>query len=219
MNHYRIRVDAVPGFDVDDLLELLQYTKHVTVRHELPNGNPHYHIYAVTEIKDANLRKKLKAKFPMLTKTDYSVKKCDEERINEYVQYMFNTKHGNRWELVNKYNFDDSILDDLMENAKEVSADYIKRHKQKKPTGPTIYDLATEVNEEYKRSYFVEHSSKEQYVRYLEISIKICHRHRKAFEENMLRRIVSTAITIDSEQGRHTLISKIIQKEFRDIQL
>lgn len=211
MNHYRIRVDAVEGFDVDGLLEAVQSTTHVTVRHELPHGNPHYHIYAVSEIKDANLRKRLKAKFPMLTKTDYSVKKCDEERINEYVQYMFNTKHGNRWELVNKSNFDDSILDGLMEAAKEVSAAYVQHHKQKKPTGPTLWDLAEQVTIEYNKLTLIgEDYDQKRIIAYTDCAIQVLRHNKKAFDEFLLRKLITTAMS-ESPKGKEMLRYKMLK--------
>lgn len=214
---YRVRVDEVDGFEIKELLTLTQSQRYVVVHHQLPKGNPHYHAWITTDLKDANFRKKLKQQFPMLQKTDYSIKKCDEDRINEYIQYMFNTKHGNQWKLVDKSNFDDTVLSGLMEAAQEISDDYKQRHKKSK--GITIYELATEINDIYKKTYLSEHSSREQYIRCLEIAIKTCHKHKKAFEENLLRRLVTTAITLDSEQGRHTIITKIIQKEFRDINI
>lgn len=214
---YRIRIDEVQGFSVEGFIQLCNPKRYVIVHHQLPTGNPHFHAFIDTDVKNANLRKKIKTAFPLLQKSDYSIKNCDDDRINEYVQYMFNTKHGNRWRLVDKSNFSDSVLNSLMEAAKEISDDFTERRKKRKD--PTIYDLAVEINDTYKKIYLAEHSSLEQYTRYLEIAIKVCHNHRKAFEENLLRRLVTTAITIDSGQGRHTIIKKIIDKEFRNINI
>lgn len=214
---FRIRIDIVSDLNSDQLIETCDSLAHVVIRHELPHGNPHYHMWVKTDTKENTLRQRFKRKFGFLKSSDYSIKKCDEERTNEYVQYMFNTKHGNKWELIDTHNFDLKLLDDLKEAAQAISDDYKQHHKKSKSI--TIYELATEINDTYKKTYLLEHSSREQYVRCLEIAIKICHKHKKAFEENLLRRLVTTAITIDSDQGRHTIIAKIIQKEFRDINI
>jgi len=218
MQYYRFRIDALDNLNLDDLVQMSGSAQHVIVKHELPHGNPHYHMYLKTNIKQANFRKKLKALLPNIQKSDYSLKTCDESRINEFVQYMFNTKHNNKWELYDSFNFDNTVLNDCIQAAKSVSADFIKSVSNKQK-GPTIYDLAVEINEAYKTGFLQEHNNKEQYRIFLELAIKICHKHRKAFEENMLRRLVSTAITLTSHQGRHTIVRKIMDKEFRNIEL
>lgn len=216
---YRLRIDIVEGFSSEKLVELMpEATSYVVVKHELPKGNPHIHAYMEIDVKEPTLRQRIKRKFDNLKPSDFSIKKCDPNRVNEYVQYMFNTKHGNKSELLNTHNFDDKLLNDLIQAAKKISDDYAAT-KVKKSKGITIYELAIEINEIYKKSYLAEHSSIKQYRYYLEIAIKVCHKYRKAFEEHLLRRLVTTAITIDSKQGEFTIIRKIIEKEFKDFQI
>lgn len=222
---FRVRVDIVNDLNSDDLLEVCgSPDTHVLVRHELPHGNPHFHLWLPTDLTDKAIRQRLDRKFK-LKSTDRSVKICDPNRINEYVQYMFNTKHGNRWEIISVRNFDDKLLNDLIKAAKEISDDFEERNQQKDK--PTIYSLAMEVRNVFKHTYHisdnpVENLGKRQapegydeYLEHLKIAISVCRKHRQPFEENYLRRLITTAIC-EGESGRKTIISKIMAKEFPD---
>jgi len=224
---YRIRVDIVNDLNSDQLLETCGPAKQaVVVRHELPHGNPHYHFYIANDIKENTLRQRFKRKYPYLKPSDYSIKKCDTNRVNEYIQYMFNTKHGNKWELIDTVNFNDQLLNDLMEAAKKISDDY-EESKPKKSDKPTIYDLAKEVEQRFKQEYNITDNPTEllgkrrvpeeieQYQIYLEIAIDVCHKYRQPFEEHYLRRLVTTAITLD-KKGTKFMIRKIMAKEFQN---
>lgn len=212
MNNYRIRIDDVEGVNTPDLIEISQPKAYVIVKHVLPHGNPHYHAYIQTEVKDANFRKRLKAKFPQLTKTDYSVKKCDDDRINEYVQYLFNTKRGNRWELVDKYNFDDSVLSDCMESAQKVSDEHAAKFaKSKTNTGPTIWDLAQQVAEEYAKATVIgEDYDQKRIIAYTDIAIGVLLRNKKAFDEFLLRKLITTAMA-EHPKGKEHLRYKMLK--------
>lgn len=222
---YRIRVDIVNDLNSDDILEPCGPAKQaVIVRHELPHGNPHYHIFIHNDVKENTLRQRFKRKFSNLKSSDYSIKKCDEQRINEYVQYMFNTKHGNKWELIDTINFDDKLINTLMENAKKVSDDY-EGTKSKKLDKPTIYDLAKEIDKAFKQQYNITNNPVEQlgkrqapegpeeYEEYLRLAVTICHKYSQPFEEHYLRRLVTTAITLN-KKGTEFIIRKIMLKEF-----
>lgn len=219
---YRLRIDAVSGLDVDALLEVCGSVQHVCVRHELPTGNPHYHLFIKTLIKQANLRKKIKTYLPHLLKSDYSIKTCDESRQHEYIQYMFNTKHNNKWELITTLNFDDNFINTLIQNAKQISTDFANTKQLKKNTGPTIWDLAEEMNTmvTVKNKFNVNDlgtEALEEYYNNLEISleqyidaaISVCRKHHKAFDEFMLRKLVSTARSA-TRHGREAIKSRIL---------
>jgi len=218
---FRIRIDVVSGLNSDDVIEVCEPKAHVIVLHELPKGNPHYHLYVETEIKEQTLRQRIKRKFSNLKSTDYSIKKCDAERVNEYVQYMFNTKHGNKWELIDTNNFDTELLDSLKKAAKEVSDQFETIHKSKKSDRPTIYDIAQQISEELKKRFTniktmttVETIPFPQlYEEALNIAIDICHKNRQPFEEHYLRRLVTTAVAT-SAKGKQGIIRKIMAKEF-----
>lgn len=216
---YRIRIDIVNDLNSDQLLEICDSEAHVVVRHELPHGNPHYHAWIQTSVKENTLRQRFKRKFGFLKSSDYSIKKCDEERTNEYVQYMFNTKHGNKWELIDTYNFDNQLLDNLKEAAQKISTDYAESHKKSK--GITIWDIAEEVEKEFTQEFHVVnnlgdeiHKFYEQEERkiivYTDIAIKVLRKHRKAFDEFLLRKVISTAMS-SSEKGKKILRQKMIR--------
>lgn len=223
---YRIRLDIINDLNADQLIQACQPTSHVIVRHELPHGNPHYHAYVVSDVKENTLRQRIKRLDLNLKSTDYSIKKCTPDRTNEYVQYMFNTKHGNKWELIDSHNFDDQLLHQLQIQAKAIT-DEFTHHKTSKSHKPTMYDLAMEVRQRFTQIHNIsnnpvenlgKHQAPEGYIEYrehLELAIKVCRKYNQAFEENYLRRLVTTALC-EGQTGRQTIISKIMNKEFRD---
>ena len=224
---FRLRIDIVNDLNSDQLIEVCGPDTYVIVRHELPHGNPHYHAYFKynTEMKDNTLRQRLKRKFGFLKSSDYSIKKCDEERANEYVQYMFNTKHGNKWELIDIHNFDNKLLDDLKQNAQKISDDYQSTQKSKSK-GPTIWDLAQQVEKEFKDTFNIvdnlgdeihNYYSNEQrrITVYTDLSIKVLRHNHKAFDDNLLRKLIATAMS-STERGREIMRKKMIKSFFID---
>jgi len=223
---FRLRIDIVNDLNGDQLLEVCRPDTHVLVRHELPTGNPHYHAYFKfdSDMKEPALRQRIKRKFEYLKPTDYSIKKCNPDRINEYVQYMFNTKHGNKWELIDTNNFDTQLLDSLKKAAQEISDDFAERNP-KKSDKPTIYDLAMEIDKAFKAKYHISDNQldqlgqqqppegPEEYEEYLAIAITTCRKYRQPFEEHYLRKLVTTALC-ERSSGRKTIIRKIMAKEF-----
>lgn len=224
---YRLRIDIVNDLNSEQLLESCgKPDTHVIVRHELPHGNPHYHAYIKfnNDTKENTLRQRIKRKIPYLKPAEFSIKKCDELRINEYVQYMFNTKHGNKWELISTNNFDDKLLNDLIQNAKEISDDFTERHKKNNTI--TIWDIAEEVEIEARKilinkqlnfgrgmsEEFPKESADEQYniTIYTDIAIQIMRKHRKAFDEFLLRKVISTAMSSNAD-GKEILRRKMIK--------
>lgn len=223
---YRLRIDKPEtGLDVDALIQVCEPTSYVVVHHQLPHGNPHYHLYIKTDIKDNTLRLRIKRKFNIQKASDYSLKTCNPNMINEYVQYMFNTKHGNVWELIDTLNFDNELLNTLIDNAKQISTDYEAVSDKKKSSKPTIYDLAMEVRERFKEKHHITDNPTEQlgyspspegseeYLEHLKIGISVCRKYHQPFEEHYLRRLITTAIC-EGASGRQTIISKIMNKEF-----
>lgn len=222
---YRIRIDQ-NDLQILNVADFTDYESYVLVHHVLPHGNPHFHLYVDTGgTKEQTLRQRIKRHFYNHKSSDYSIKKCDPDRIDEYVQYMFNTKHGNVAKLISKFNFDDDRLNICMENARKVSDDF---SEQKKSSKPTIYDLAMEVKTIMLSRYPTGYQTLldpneyrqppegyEEYAEHLEIAIDVCRKHRQPFEEHYLRRLVSTAIC-ERSTGRRTIVSKILAKEFPD---
>jgi len=218
---FRIRIDIVNGITHDTLIQICDSEAHVVVRHELPHGNPHYHMYLQTSIKDTTLRQRFKRNFGFLKSSDYSIKKCDEERKNEYVQYMFNTKHGNRWEIIDVHNFDNQLLADLQKAAKEISDHFTANQQSKQRKGTTIWDLAQEVQTEFETKFntvnnlgddmhrFYEETEKQVLV-YTDIAIKVMRKHHKAFDEFLLRKVITTAMS-STEKGKDMMRKKMLR--------
>lgn len=216
---FRIRIDIVNGLDIDQFLQISESEAWVVVRHELPHGNPHFHAWVKSSVKENTLRQRFKRKFAFLKSTDYSIKKCDEERANEYIQYMFNTKHGNRWELIDVRNFDTKLLDDLKEAAQKISIEFSESSSKSKAI--TIWDISQEVENEFTQSFHVVNNLGEEIHNfyeseqrkievYTDIAIKILRKHRKAFDEFLIRKVISTAMS-SSESGRKMMRQKMIR--------
>lgn len=217
---FRIRLDIINDLNADKLIEVCQTTSHVIVRHELPTGNPHYHAYIATELKENTLRQRIKRLDNTLKSTDYSIKKCNPELINEYVQYMFNTKHGNKWELIDSHNFDNNLIDTLIENAKKISEDYVTT--KSKSSRITIWDMAQEVDQliqdklhsygRGRRDDFPEDATNQdiQIEEYTEMAIFVLRKHKKPHDEYLLRKLITTTIS-SYDFGKNILKQKMIK--------
>lgn len=216
---FRIRIDEISGLNVDEILEVCETTRHVVVRHELPHGNPHYHMFIETDVKENTLRLRFKRKYSTLKSSDYSIKKCDSERVNEYVQYMFNTKHGNRWELYDTYNFDNELLNTLKENAKNISDQFEASTTRVRSKGPTIWDIAMEVEAIVNPTLTVNdlgttrikqfNNEIDELRVYTDTAMLIMRKYRKPFDEFLLRKVISTAMS-SSQRGKDIMRSKMI---------
>lgn len=217
---FRLRIDIINDLNSDKLIEVCQPTSHVIVRHELPTGNPHYHAYIATELKENTLRQRIKRIDKDLKSTDYSIKKCNPEMINEYVQYMFNTKHGNKWELIDSLNFDNNLINTLIENAKKVSDDY--ETSKSKSTRITIWDMAEEVDRLIQDKWqafgngraddFPMETTQQHNIitEYTDMAIVVLRRHKKPHDEYLLRKLITTSIS-NYEFGKSILRSKMIR--------
>lgn len=216
---YRLRYDIVDNdLDADSLMQVCQTTSHVLVRHELPHGNPHYHAYIATDLKENTLRQRIKRLNPEMKSTDYSIKKCNPAMVNEYVQYMFNTKHGNKWELIDTCNFDNDLINSLIENAQKISKDY-ELVKSKPRHRITIWDIAEEVNNlvvekwisfgrgrmedfpldaEHERSIITD---------YTDMAIHVLRKNQKPFDEYLLRKVLATSMS------NHEFMKDILRKK------
>lgn len=187
MVHCRLRIDMQGNVTIDRLESFLsKYKSVVLVAHKLPHGNPHYHAYidaTNNSIGIEAVRNRLKKHFE-LPAGSYSLKLCDEGRINEFVQYMFNTKHGNEWNVSFVLNFDSAIIEQLQQNAQSVSQVYEQSKKSKSTI--TMYELAEEVQANMEgKTKTIEN--------YVLTAVGVCRRHRKAFCKFTLAKIISTA--------------------------
>jgi len=98
MPEYRLRLDKVAAFSMVDLDRYLtKYaTAYLLVRHEPKKDNVHYHAWISTPNADSTIRLMLTKHMPYLKGNGgHSVQACDSTRRSEYLQYLFNRKHGN----------------------------------------------------------------------------------------------------------------------------
>lgn len=220
---FRIRIDEKSGLNVVDFIESIGATTYVLVHHVLPHGNPHYHAYVETEIKEQTLRQRIKRNGYVAS--EFSLKKCDNERKNEYIQYLFNQKHDNVPNLIKSYNFPSELLDRLQIQARDVAEEFSRNKTIKRNSRPTIFELAKEITEKYNEKYPQKTvnnlgtnwtNSPDGYLEYkyhLELAIEVCNKYNQAFEENYLRRLVTTALC-NRESGKKIIISNILAKVF-----
>lgn len=203
---FRLRIDGVNDELAKKFME--SYKSHVLVHHVLPHGNPHYHAYVDASNKIIGIdafRARVKRHFLPQDRTEYSVKKCDSDKVNEYVQYLFNTKHGNESRTVSVSNFDNDVLLACQQSAKDVSMDYEKRTRERKESkGPTIYQLGEELGDIIEQNHIEEPTVRE----YTTHAIAVCRKHQRPCDRNMLVKIVSVAMS-RNESGRDMLVKSV----------
>lgn len=222
---FRVRLDLLQSNDDATLVKIIsevifrEALELVSVKHVLPHGNPHYHAYAKTDQKEPTIRQRIKRLG--FSASDFSLKKCDETRKDEYIQYLFNQKHGNLATIADVRNISSEYLSQLQAQAELVALQFKNDHPAKRISKPTVSDYATEIKEtfieqyrpsEIRYNYDVPHGAL-LYKAYLEIAIRICNKYNQPFEEHYLRRLVATAMC-KTESGKAVIISKIMDKEF-----
>lgn len=198
---FRIRVDQIKPNTVDLLKEMLKTSaQHVLVYHLDREGrNPHYHAYVEdTRFLSAqayryHVDSRLGVKGP-----ERSVKACDDERVDEYIQYLFHEKHGNRAILI------EATLDVGVhrQKAKEVAQEFekVKSKKARKTREePTTWDLAEQVREQLAADNRDPLSEAELYEWATDYAIEVCRKARKTFTDFSIQRIVQTAVTANKE--------------------
>lgn len=218
---YRVRIDEVSDLNSDRIIEVIAPSEYLCVRHEVNSSNPHYHLWVVVDSTDKALRQRFQRTLK-LKSTDYSVKKCHPDRVDEYYQYLFHNKPGCTWELISSSNVSTERINDAIQRAKDFKLD---KKSTKSTTGPTIWDLAQEVQEEIDTLPYIEwHTGvgsgraedfpedalqeKRGIRTYTDIAIKILRKHRKPFDEFLLRKVITTAMT-SSQKGKDIMRQKM----------
>lgn len=179
---FRIRIDDTKqvAATVAEWAETVS-RKHVLVHH-LVNANSHFHLYLdAPMVMSANaLRYKIRTKFN-LDKVEYSVGLCDEDRVEEYIQYLFNTKHGNVATL-HRTNMPDDVIKRCRDKAHEVTEEFAKQKKTKKTI--TLYQIAQEV-----RATVADDRNEHQIV---QMSIRLLHKYCKCHDRFLVIKLVET---------------------------
>lgn len=202
----RGRIDQVSGVEDVDLMEWLTTvgTDLVLVHHILPQRqgirwetqkpvedttNPHYHFYLNTSYKSVqSLAYQLKKKFTRLVKTDWSIKPCDPERREEYFQYLFNEKHGNKWRLVKAF----TEMDLYIKRAAEVTADFATRRKEKQKQH-SGHDISMELAE-WSKTMGYAGTDNIPYQQIVKQAIQLHRLYKKSYCLFSLERVVITAL-------------------------
>lgn len=210
---FRLRVDEVNPTVQEQLSKLLSGHEHVLVKHVLPHGNPHFHAYADLEY---NSRQALRYQVDKLCKTktaaERSVTECDPARKDEYIQYLFNTKHGNQWLLVS------STMDTTQHqaNAGAVAEEFeaTRPPKEKKKQGPTMWEMAMETHQLYLLTHvrmLSADSPSDVHREYARCAIQVCRKHKKGFCDYTIQKIVQTAMTEDGSY-RELVVNSVVRR-------
>lgn len=202
---YRVRIDEKVSFE--DLMCFFEVFSDLVIVHHIVNDNPHFHAYIKTEKwkSPQSMRYSIRTRFQNLNKTDYSVKLCDEDRKDEYIQYMFNRKHGNIPTL--KYSTID--ITKHKERADEVANDFMEKYKNKDDV--TNYDLS-KMLAEYIRTNGLNQWNHDDKHKLVIQAIELHNKYGKAYCEFSLQRMITTAMGLTD--WRTLVVDNVYQKLF-----
>lgn len=199
---FRIRVDINSEFTDDKLVKFMSGYSAIAVRHDV-NANPHFHAYidAPMVMSCPAMRARVDSMFKVKG-TDRSVKQCDDDRVLEFVQYLFNTKHGNVATLLFNNTISDTDLATCISKADDVAKEYerVTREQRAKRDVITQYDLAQEIADTVPESATIKD--------YTVTAIAVMNRHRKAFCDFSLRKVIFTAMC-HREKGKDALVRRM----------
>lgn len=200
---FRLRVDEKTEETGTLLLSMIRKYPHVLVKHVLPHGNPHFHAYVFADdVKSCPSYRYTIDQTLGVSGAERSVKKCDDDKIDDYVQYLFNEKHGNRWTLIS-HTFD---VDIHVQKAKAVAAAFADR--QEKSRVITEWDMAEEL-----RSRVENQSNDLDRSAVIELAIQIRNTHRKTFNDHVLAKMIQTALST-IPRWKHYVIQKAFSRVF-----
>lgn len=218
---FRLRVDEVrPAIQAElvSMLERLSPRDYVFVKHVLPitpqrqDGNPHFHLYVdapdITSVPALRYHvDKLKVKG-----AERSVKQCDEGREDEFIQYLFNRKHGNTSLLLS------STIDTTEHQARaaQVAEDFAKENPPKKEkVGPSMWQLATETLAHFRLTHPRMPSadySADVYREMARSAIAVCQTHHKPVCDYMLQKLVQTALVQSEGSYRELVVNAVVRR-------
>lgn len=143
----RIRVDKINDQIEDQLVCWLKKygDRWLVVHHETISENPHYHAWIESKYKEVTLRMSFKTYLKGIQgNKDFCLQKCDDERYEEYLTYMFNKKNGNRANMISVKDLDWEMYKARSESLTE---EYFENKKVK--TKNDIISLLLSNNKEY----------------------------------------------------------------------
>lgn len=190
---FRVRIDEVETTSPEALTQwCAKNSKDHVVMHHHVHQNKHYHLYLDSPMvmSPQFMRYKLKTHFN-LESTQYSVGACDEERVAEYLSYLYNTKHGNIATLI-ATTLDDEIMQTAHQSAQVITEAY-KVERQKKPKSMSLYDIAKEVDglcgHECSRTDVVM------------TAIRLLHQYCKCHDSYLVRKVVETVLSMKDPEA------------------
>jgi len=190
---FRVRIDEIDSTSPEALTQwCAKNSRDYVVMHHHVHLNKHYHLYldAPMVMSPQSLRYKLKTHFE-LQNTQYSVGVCDEERLAEYLSYLYNTKHGNVATLI-ATTLGDEVMQTAHDSAQVITQAY-KVEREKKPKAKSLYDIAKEVNELCandctKTDIIVE-------------AIRLLHKYCKCHDSYLVRKVVETVLSMKDPEA------------------
>lgn len=140
----RVRVDVIHDLVEDQLISwLTKYGKRcLVVKHTPVTDNEHYHAWIDSEYKEVTLRMSFKQYIAEARgNKDYALQKCDPERYEEYLTYMFNRKNGNKADYVCDREVD---WNKYMEKSNQLTDEYFEKKGIKTKNDIITFLLATD---------------------------------------------------------------------------
>jgi len=188
---FRVRVDETSEVSREALTQwVLRKCESYVVMHHMVNENSHFHLYLADEaIASAqSLRYKLKTYFK-LRPVEFSVGECDEARLDEYLSYLYNTKHGNVATLI-ATNLPDYQMDNARNAATAISEQYAKSAKKKTKS---LYEIALEV-----RTHADEDEERGNTRAVVHHAIRLLHKYLKCHDSYLVKKLVETVLSMQN---------------------
>lgn len=176
---------------------------HTLVHHILPiseyrkDGNPHFHLYvdipthkSVTSLK-YHFKKHFNGK-----KGSWSIKECDDDKVDIFIQYLFNEKHGNRFTQMS------SSIDttEHKRRAKLVLEDYVDKTNETKVKQITLFAMATELAQYIRNEDLVDFHKEVRAIMLYAVSIH--NKYHKPYCVFSLNKVITTAMGMcDGDQS------------------
>lgn len=204
----RLRVD---GAEDEIVIKLLDTTcsKYLLVHHLPGSGeNPHYHAYLETHIAQGNFSNKVKTTLSVKG-SDLSNKKCDFDKRDDFLSYLWNTKKGNAPRLVKQKGFTEEQIEGYKSKAKEIADTFAKVSRS---TKPTQYDVAQIVIQKCKDSQHETHIWHPRTI--YAFTIDTLKEAKMMARPNHIRDIIATVMAYSGNNNAEKLIEDISLKYF-----
>ena len=197
-----MRVDHVASFSMLDLDRYLsKYAdEYLLVRHEPKKTDVHYHIWMKTKYAEVTIRMMLTKHLPYLKgNAGHSVQACEPARRGEYLQYLFNRKHGNLASYVKDVGVPDWADHQLKAN--EATVEYIKNKKGSYSKNDCIDELIA-LNREWNEDEL------------FDAVMTATRRHKTVFSINAIRDVIIAVAYHNGTQATKTLVKDTVMRIF-----